>query len=99
MEESVIILLEPLEVRTSESTPLDWAVTQNNLGNALRALSEHEGGTTHLEEAVTIYRETLERLTRESVTHYWSVIEHNLNIALQRLHERQSESLPTVDVD
>ena len=66
----------------------------------LCALSEHEGGTTHLEEAVTISRETLERLTLESVTpHYWGVIEHNLNIALQRLHERQSESLPTVDVD
>jgi tetratricopeptide (TPR) repeat protein len=32
--------------------PLDWATTQNNLGNALRSLGERESGTARLEEAV-----------------------------------------------
>ena len=32
--------------------PLDWTMTQNNLGNALQALGERESGTTRLEEAV-----------------------------------------------
>jgi hypothetical protein len=31
---------------------LDWAATQNNLGNALATLGERESGTTRLEEAV-----------------------------------------------
>ena len=37
--------------------PLDWAMTQNNLGNALQRLGERESGTTRLEEAVNAYQE------------------------------------------
>ncbi len=39
--------------------PLDWAVTQNNLGNALATLGERESGTARLEEAVAAYRAAL----------------------------------------
>ena len=35
--------------------PLDWAVTQNNLGDALRTLGERESGTGRLEEAVAAF--------------------------------------------
>jgi hypothetical protein len=35
--------------------PLDWALTQNNLGNALMKLGERESGTIRLEEAVAAY--------------------------------------------
>ena len=45
-----------LEERTRERVPLDWAMTQNNLGTALRALGERESGTARLEEAVAAYR-------------------------------------------
>ena len=37
-----------LEERTRERVPLDWAQTQNNLGNALETLGERESGTAHL---------------------------------------------------
>ena len=37
---------------TRERVPLDWAMTQMNLGNALRTLGERESGTARLEEAV-----------------------------------------------
>ena len=43
-----------------ERVPLDWAMTQYNLGNALRTLGERESGTVRLEEAVTAYRAALE---------------------------------------
>ena len=46
--------------RTRERVPLDWATTQNNLGNALATLGERESGTARLEEAVAAYREALE---------------------------------------
>ncbi len=36
--------------------PLDWAATENNLGNAPDALGEREGGTARLQEAVAAFR-------------------------------------------
>ena len=42
-----------LEERTRDRVPLDWAITQMNLGGALRTLGGREAGTARLEEAVT----------------------------------------------
>jgi len=39
--------------------PLHWAMTQNNLGNALATLGERESGTARLEEAITAFHEAL----------------------------------------
>ena len=41
-----------LEERRRERVPLQWAMTQNNLGTALSTLGERESGTGCLEEAV-----------------------------------------------
>jgi hypothetical protein len=35
LEEAVTAYREALQERTREQVPLDWAMTQNNLGNAL----------------------------------------------------------------
>jgi hypothetical protein len=40
--------------------PLQWATTQNNLGNVLSTLGERESGKARLEEAVAAYRAALE---------------------------------------
>jgi hypothetical protein len=40
--------------------PLDWAATQNNLGNALQRLGQRESGTVRLEEAVAAWDNCLE---------------------------------------
>jgi hypothetical protein len=39
--------------------PLDWALTQNNLGNAFLTLGQRESGIGHLVEAVKAYRAAL----------------------------------------
>jgi hypothetical protein len=39
--------------------PLDWAMTQSNLGTALRTLGERESGTARLEEAVAAWDQCL----------------------------------------
>ena len=39
--------------------PLQWATTQNNLGNALSSLGERESSTETLNMAVDAYREAL----------------------------------------
>ena len=65
--EAVAAYREALKERTRERVPLDWAMTQNNLGNALFRLGERESGTARLEEAVAAYREALQERTRERV--------------------------------
>jgi hypothetical protein len=40
---------------TRERVPLDWAVTQNNLGNALSTLGSREAETARLTEAVAAF--------------------------------------------
>ena len=70
--------------------PLDWATTQNNLGNALGTLGERESGTARLEEAVAAYRAALEERTRERVPLDWATTQNNLGNALATLGERES---------
>src|SRR5690242_21327641 len=42
LEEAVAIYRAALEERTRERVPLDWAITQSNLGKALQILGERE---------------------------------------------------------
>jgi tetratricopeptide (TPR) repeat protein len=70
--------------------PLDWALTQNNLGSALWTLGGRESGTARLEEAVAAYRDALQERTRERVPLDWAMTQNNLGIALAGLGERES---------
>ena len=70
--------------------PLDWAMTQNNLGTALSRLGERESGTARLEEAVAAYRAALTEWTRERVPLQWAMTQNNLGTALRSLGERES---------
>ena len=91
LEEAVAAYRAALEERTRERVPLDWATTQNNLGNALRTLGERESGTARLEEAVAAYRAALEEWTRERVPLDWATTQNNLGNALsdpRRARER-----------
>ena len=76
-------------VALTQRVPLDWAMTQNNLGNALAALGERESGTARLEEAVAAYRAALKERTRERVPLDWATTQNNLGIALRTLGERR----------
>jgi tetratricopeptide (TPR) repeat protein len=78
------------ELRPRNAFPRDWAMTQNNLGLALRVLGERESGTAKLEEAVTAYRAALQEFTRERVPLDWAMTQANLGTALLRLGERES---------
>ena len=90
LEEAVAAYRDALKEWTRERVPLDWAMTQNNLGNALETLGERESGTARLEEAVAAYREALQEWTRERVPLDWAMTQNNLGIALQTLGERES---------
>jgi tetratricopeptide (TPR) repeat protein len=87
--EAVAAYREALKEYTRERVPLDWAMTQNNLGAALRTLGARESGTARLEEAVAAYREALKEYTRERVPLYWATTRNNLGNALRILGERK----------
>jgi tetratricopeptide (TPR) repeat protein len=68
-------------VYTRETLPQDWAMTQNNLGNALRDQGIRTGGergTQLLAEAVAAYRQALEVRTRETLPLQWAQTHNNL---------------------
>jgi len=88
--EAIWAYREALKERTRERVPLQWAVTQNNLGAALQALGERESGTEKLEEAVAAFREALKERTRERVPLQWAATQNNLGAALATLGERES---------
>jgi hypothetical protein len=70
--------------------PLDWAMTQNNLGTALRTLGQRETGTGRLLEAVAAYRDALKERTRERVPLQWATTQNNLGTALRTLGQRET---------
>jgi tetratricopeptide (TPR) repeat protein len=70
--------------------PLEWGMTQSNLGLVLERLGERESGTARLEEAVVAYRAALEELTRDHLSLDWERTQNHLASALTRLGERES---------
>ena len=90
LRDSIRIYYQILPKITRERVPLDWAMTQNNLGNALATLGERESGTARLEEAIAAYRAALEERTRERVPLDWAMTQNNLGLALEKLGERES---------
>ena len=90
MEEAVTAFENALKELTREKLPMQWASTQNNLGNALSSLGERESGTQRLEQAVTAYENALKEWTREKVPLDWATTQNNLGNALRDLGERES---------
>jgi tetratricopeptide (TPR) repeat protein len=58
--DSISIWKRVLQRYPPESTSLNWAAAQNNLGIALFTLGERDGGTAHLDEAAAAFRAALE---------------------------------------
>jgi tetratricopeptide (TPR) repeat protein len=90
LREAIASYRSALDLVPRERVPLQWATTQNNLGNALRTLGARESGTARLEQAVGAYRAALEEYTRDRVPLDWAMTQNNLAEALKVLSERES---------
>ncbi|WP_327650869.1 tetratricopeptide repeat protein [Aurantimonas sp. C2-3-R2] len=90
LRRAVTIYRGALQERTRDRVPLNWAMTQNNLGNALQTLGERETGTERLEQAVDAYNAALEEYSRNRVPLNWAMTQNNLGNALQTLGEREA---------
>jgi tetratricopeptide (TPR) repeat protein len=92
LAEAVEAYRQALAVRTRADLPQDWAMIQNNLGNALWTFGERQGGgegTRHLAGAVEAYRQALAVFTPAELPQYWATTQNNLGSALRSLGERE----------
>lgn len=69
--------------------PLDRALAENKLANALRVLGERESGTTTLQQAVAVIHAALKEFRRERAPLQWAMTQNNLGNALLALGERE----------
>lgn len=90
LQKAIDLQRQQLDRRPRHLFPLEWAKTQNNLGNALLCLGEGESGMERLEEAAVAFRAALQKITRDSSPLDWAEIQNNLGLALWRLGERES---------
>ncbi|MGA9601782.1 MAG: toll/interleukin-1 receptor domain-containing protein, partial [Methylocystis sp.] len=90
LSESIQSYRSALNLAPRERVPLQWAATQNNLGNALERLGTRKSGTARLQQAVAAFHAALEERTRERVPLDWAMTQNNLGNALARLGERES---------
>jgi tetratricopeptide (TPR) repeat protein len=77
-----------LTVYSRESDAVAWALTHNNLGCALRARGERDGGVEMLEEAVDSFNFALEVYDRAVMPLRWAIVTSNLGNSLRLLGER-----------
>ena len=89
LKQAVAAYREALKELTRERAPLDWAMTQNNLGYTYLILYEREGGGEALEQAVAAFTETLKERPRERMPARWAATQRSLGKALFKLGERQ----------
>ncbi len=81
-----------LQVYTREQLPQGWAMTQNNLGVALRALAERSEGAqagAYLEQAVDAHRKALQVRSREQLPQDWAATQTSFGNALAALAGRR----------
>ena len=89
LEEAVTAFRDALKERTRERVPLDWAVTQNNLGIAL-GRSENAKRHGAAGRGRDRLRDALQEWTRERMPLHWATTQTNLGIVLSALGERES---------
>lgn len=88
--DAIGIYRRALTIMPREQAPRSWAMTQFNLGNALRCLGEREVGTERLEEALLAYRAVLTE--RAELSQEFTTLQIGLGNALYRLGQRQEGS-------
>jgi len=96
LKEAVKAYREALDGLDRKLAPLDWAMTQNNLGKALEALDESETGTGSgtglLYQAVAAYQAALEERCRDLAPSSWATTNANLGNALVEIAERENNN-------
>ena len=79
--------LSALDERRRERVPIEWAASQNNLGNALTALGERTGSRQLLEQARDAYLSALEVLNVSEAPRYRDTVQRSLDKVMVKLQQ------------
>jgi hypothetical protein len=93
LEQAVSAYRAALVENTRERVPLDWAMTHNNMGIALRTLGARENGTEKLKESVAAYQAALEERTRERVPFEWASSFGEQGVARMQIADRTNDGI------
>ena len=90
LAEAVTAYREALTVRTKETLPQDWAMTQNNLGTVLRTQgwrTGDEAGKELTRQAITAYELALQIITRDALPVQWEETMRDITTAKKMLED------------
>jgi tetratricopeptide (TPR) repeat protein len=82
---------EALRFWTPDIAPLDYAMTQNNLGSAYGRLSEYEDPVGNLRRAIEAYEEALRFRTPEGTPLFYAGTQYEMGLAYRRRAELQTD--------
>jgi len=91
LNEAVATYRDLLKERSRERAPLEWAMTQNNLGDVLVSLGKRERGTEEFAEAVTALSRRVGRIYCRRSALGWAVAQNNLGYALESMGKRDGD--------
>jgi len=83
---------EMLKVKTLDRLPMDYAMTQNNLGNAYIRLAEVESKAVNCQKAIQTYEEALKVTTLAHLPMDYAMTQNNLGNAYRTLAEVESKA-------
>lgn len=92
LAQAVATYQELLDARARREVPLDWAMTQNNLGNALWSLGKLEGDVARWEQAQAAYRAAQEEYPPAKYPLEWAMTQNNLGLVLESLGKREGST-------
>ena len=75
-----------------KQSPLDWATTQNSLGNILAALGQLQRDAEQYTAAIACFNTALEIFTQETSPLEWAATQYNLGTAMQALGRQEADS-------
>ena len=84
LQKAVTAYRASLEERTQDRLPQEWAMTQQNLANALQNLAFREKSADQYPEIIKIYDALIKVRTREANPMKWALTQCNRGIALAR---------------
>ena len=79
---------------TQKQAPDDWAIAENNFGNALLALGDRENNISLLIEAIGAYQAASKEITKDKAPVEWARIQGNLVTAQAKLDVLDSPTWP-----
>src|SRR6266850_3419922 len=94
LEEAVAAYHTAVRERARDRVPLQWAETQNNLGNALKALGERESGESgivRLQEAIAALDAALSVFIADGAMHNVNLTRGNRDRAAALLAARRRD--------